>query len=507
MPLEILYNFFLNLKLNNFQLEVAGQLLSEIIWRIGLLVEIGLEYLNLSRLSHTLSGGESQRINLSTALGSSLVGTLYVLDEPSIGLHPRDTKRLLNILFKLRNLGNTVVVVEHDPDVIRSADYLIDVGPKAGNLGGNIVFSGELDAIDKAKGSITADYLTGRKKIPVPKKRRKNKSKFLKIIKPSENNLTLDKIDIPLQSIVVVTGVSGSGKSTLVHDVIYGGLKKMKGGYQGNVGKYESIEGYTNFQHIELVDQSRIGTSSRSTPATYSKAFDLIRELYSSTQAARQLGLKPGHFSFNVPGGRCDVCEGDGFVTIDMQFLPDVTLVCESCNGSRFKKETQNIQYHGKSIVDVLEMSIEEAYLFFGEYPKIQAKLKTYIDVGLGYLKLGQPSTMLSGGESQRIKLAGHLDINNNEETLFIFDEPTTGLHLDDISKLLISFERLADYGHSLIIIEHNLSVMAAADYIIDLGPEAGENGGLICGTGTPEEIAKLNTHTGIALRNYLAAI
>ncbi len=504
MSLGKLYLFFKNIKLSKYELDVTGQLLAEIVWRLGLLVEIGLEYLNLSRLSHTLSGGESQRINLSTALGSSLVGTLYVLDEPSIGLHPRDTNRLLNILFKLRNLGNTVVVVEHDPDIIRKADYIIDVGPKAGNLGGEIVFNGTYQELMESSKSITAQYLNGTAKIPIPEKRRERLGKSITILKPRENNLKIDKIDIPLSMIVAVTGVSGSGKSTLINDILYSGLKRMKGGFQGTVGRHESIEGYSNFKHIEMVDQSKIGTSSRSTPATYTKAFDFIRELFSSTQAARQLGVKPGYFSFNVPGGRCEACEGEGVQTIDMQFLPDVTLLCESCKGTRYKKEAMNITYHNKSIVDVLDMTVEEAINFFVEQPKIVSKLQTLAQVGLGYLKLGQPSSLLSGGESQRVKLAGHLDINDGEETLFIFDEPTTGLHLDDIARLIESFNKLADKGHSLIIIEHNLSVIAGSDYVIDLGPEGGEGGGKIIGIGTPEEIIKLNTHTGIALKEYM---
>ncbi|HRP02802.1 MAG TPA: excinuclease ABC subunit UvrA [Candidatus Kapabacteria bacterium] len=507
LPLGKLFDFFRNIKLTEFENEVVEQLLSEINWRLGLLVEIGLEYLNLSRLSHTLSGGESQRINLSTALGSSLVGTLYVLDEPSIGLHSRDTERLLNILFKLRNLGNTVVVVEHDPDVIRRADRIVDIGPKAGSFGGEVVFDGTFDELLQNTDSITAQYITGKKKIEKPNKRRVGNSKSLAIIKAKENNLKIDRIDIPLGRLVVVTGVSGSGKSTLINDILYASLKKMRGGYQGTVGKHEAILGYTFFQHIEMVDQTKIGTSSRSTPATYTKAFDYIRELFANTQAGRQLGVKAGYFSFNVPGGRCDACEGEGVQTIDMQFLPDVTLLCDTCKGSRYKKEATNILYRNKSIVDVLEMTIDEAIEFFADQNKIVSKLQTLNQVGLGYLKLGQPSSMLSGGESQRIKLAGHLDINDNEETLFIFDEPTTGLHLDDIAKLIDSFNKLADNGHSLIIIEHNLAVIEAADFIIDLGPEGGIGGGKVIATGTPEDIIKKDTYTSIALREYISKL
>ncbi|MBX3043401.1 MAG: excinuclease ABC subunit UvrA [Candidatus Kapabacteria bacterium] len=508
LPFEKLLEYFEKLELNEYETTVAGQVLNELKWRCKLLVEIGLDYINLARLSHTLSGGESQRISLSTALGSSLVGTLYVLDEPSIGMHPRDTGRLLNILFKIRNLGNTVLVVEHDPDIIRFADYLIDMGPDAGSDGGEIVFEGVFKDVLKSERSLTGQYLSNRKKVPLPEKRRKLTDKKLVIPKARDNNLKIEDLEIPLECIVCVTGVSGSGKSTLVHDVIYNNIKRNIGSYNLKNAKFEGILGYEQIENIEIVDQSSIGKSSRSTPATYSKSFDFIRELFSSTQASKQLGWRPGHFSFNVAGGRCEACEGEGIVTVEMQFLPDVALECESCRGTRYKKEVQNILYNGKSIVDVLDMTVDEAIKFFEDKPKIARKLLTLQDVGLGYLKLGQPSTMLSGGESQRIKLAGSLDSSYEGHTLFIFDEPTTGLHLDDISKLINCFDRLAAKGNSIIIIEHNLSIVASADYIIDLGPEAGENGGTVVATGTPEQICKVkNSYTGIALADYFKMI
>ena len=508
MPFESLMEFFDGIEFNEYDKMVAGQVLNELRWRTKLLVDIGLEYISLSRLSHTLSGGESQRISLSTALGSSLVGTLYVLDEPSIGMHPRDTGRLLNILFKMRNLGNTVIVVEHDPDIIRYSDYLIDMGPGAGSEGGEVVYKGNYEDVLKSERSLTGQYLSGRKKVPMPEVRRKPTRKKLFIPKTRENNLKLENLEIPLECIVVVTGVSGSGKSTLVNDVIYNGIKRNIGSFQIKNGKFDGIGGYDWVQNIEMVDQSSIGKSSRSTPATYTKAFDFIRDLFASTQGAKQLGWKPGHFSFNVPGGRCEACEGEGIVTVEMQFLPDVALECESCKGTRYKKEVQNLLYNGKSIVDVLNMTVDEAVAFFEDKPRIAKKLLTLQDVGLGYLQLGQPSTMLSGGESQRIKLAGSLDSTFEGTTLYIFDEPTTGLHLDDIAKLINCFERLARKGNSIIIIEHNLSIIASADYIIDLGPEAGDRGGEVVATGTPEQIAKAkNSYTGTALKEYFEMI
>lgn len=502
MPLEKALDFFKTIELTDYRQEVAGQVLTEIIWRLQLLVDIGLEYLTLARLAHTLSGGESQRINLATALGSQLVSTMYVLDEPSIGMHPRDTQRLINILFKLRNLGNTVLVVEHAPDIIRVADNIVDMGPDAGEHGGGVVFSGSFEDLLNSERSYTAKYFNGELKIQIPEHRNVGNGRKIIVHKPRENNLKIDTVVFPLGNMVAVTGVSGSGKSTLVHDILYAGLKRNRGGYQGTVGKYGRIEGGEEIENLEFIDQSPIGRSSRSTPASYTKVFDTVRELFASTQAARQLGLKPGYFSFNVPGGRCEECEGDGIINVDMQFLPNVTLPCESCRGTRYKLETRNLLYKGKSIVDVLAMTVDEAYDFFQENNKIERKLSILKDIGLGYLQLGQPSTMLSGGESQRIKLAGHMESSSNQ-TLFIFDEPTTGLHMHDISKLIEAFRKLVRYGHSVIIIEHNLHLIAASDWVIDLGPEAGERGGSLTGSGTPEEITKIESHTGKALKEF----
>ncbi|HOQ48268.1 MAG TPA: excinuclease ABC subunit UvrA [Candidatus Kapabacteria bacterium] len=504
LPLEKLLDFFQKLELTDYQKQVSEQILQEIVKRLQLLVDIGLGYLTLSRLTHTLSGGESQRINLATALGSALVGTLYVLDEPSQGLHPRDTDRLVNILFKLRNIGNTIVVVEHDPDIIRKADYIIDIGPRAGSFGGEIVFNGTYDKMMESENSLTALYLSGKVKIPLPQQRRKISNGGITFFNVKHNNLDIEKITFPLNAFVVVTGVSGSGKSSLVYNVLYAGLKKQSGLPSSEVGQFSKVAGSEKIKFVEMVDQSNIGISTRSTPATYTKVFDTIREVFAQTQAARQLGLRPGYFSFNVPGGRCDVCEGEGYVTVDMQFLPDVRLVCEACGGTRYKKEARNIYYNGKNIVDVLNMTVDEAAVFFYDHPKIVNKLGILQKVGLGYLKLGQSSSMLSGGESQRIKLATHLDSSVEGHTLFIFDEPTTGLHLDDISKLLTAMQELVEQGHSVVVIEHNLHIIAAADWIIDLGPEAGELGGRIVAEGPPERIAKAkNSHTGEYLRKF----
>ena len=492
------------LKLTPHEESIVGQILIEIRRRLHLLCDIGLEYLALDRLSHTLSGGESQRINLATSLGSALVGTLYVLDEPSIGLHPRDTERLLAILRKLRGLGNTVVIVEHDLDVIRTADHVIDIGPEAGNRGGNVVFSGSLkDMIDHGT-SRTADYLTGRTRVNVRTSYRKGSGFNLNIRKPIHHNLRGDDVCIPLGTMTVVTGVSGSGKSSLVHDVIYAGIQRMLGGYSGEVGHCERMEGLEHITGVEMIDQSPIGRSSRSTPATYTKIFDLVRDVFAGTQSAKQLGWKAGHFSFNVAGGRCDVCDGAGMVTIEMQFLPDIELPCESCNGTRYKRDAQSILYNGKSITDVLAMTVDEALSYFVKHARIVQKLQILKDVGLGYISLGQPSTHMSGGEAQRIKLASHLDAHGDSKMIFIFDEPTTGLHVHDVAALLSAFDRLVDRGHTLLVIEHNVHVMAAADWIIDLGPEGGAGGGRVVATGTPKTMASVtSSHTGEALATF----
>lgn len=509
LSLENVYKFFDKLKLSEYENKIAGQIIIELKRRLKLLVDIGLEYLSLSRLSHTLSGGEIQRINLATALGSSLVGTLFILDEPSIGLHPTDTGRLINILKQMRDIGNTILVVEHDLDIIQAADNIIELGPKSGEYGGEVIFQGDLSGLIKSDKSITAQYLTGKKKFD-KQKRTRISNNYLSIIHPRENNLIMDEVDFPLGGIVVVTGVSGSGKSSLVFNVLYSGIKKLLGTPDGEAGKFEKITGYDLISSLDIVDQSPIGRSTRSTPATYTKAFDAIRDLFASTQLARQLGLKPGYFSFNVPGGRCETCQGEGEVTVDMQFLADVHLVCEACNGKRYKREALEFKYRGKSIVDVLNMSIDEAMEFFVEAPQVIRRLATLQELGLGYLRLGQSSSTLSGGESQRIKIANYLEsrsANNGlkeySTNLLIFDEPTTGLHLDDISKLFKAFNRLVDEGNSLIIVEHNLEIIANADWIIDLGPGPGIRGGKLIGSGTPSEISKLNTPTGIALRNY----
>ncbi len=502
LTIEEAASYFGNLKLTKYQEHVAGLLLKEINWRLKLLVDIGVGYLSLDRLSHTLSGGESQRLNLATSLGSSLVGTLYVLDEPSIGLHPRDTQRLINIMHRLRNLGNTVVVVEHDTDIMRNADSIVDMGPRAGELGGEVVFHGTLDEALRSEKSLTGAYLSGRKSIALPSKRRKGNGKFIEIVGAHENNLDIADLKIPLGCIATVTGVSGSGKSTLVHEVLYANLKRLNGGYNGIVGKCESIEGMNEVSDVEMVDQSPIGRSSRSTPVTYTKAFDTIRETFANTQAARQLGWKAGHFSFNVAGGRCEACEGSGTVVVEMQFLPDIELECETCRGTRYKREARTILFRDKSIVDVLAMTIDEAMEFFKGIKRVTDRLQILQEVGLGYLRMGQSSSILSGGEAQRIKLATHLDEANRTNVLYIFDEPTTGLHLDDVSRLIDCFHRLVQNGNSVLVIEHNLHVMASSDWIIDLGPDAGIRGGKVVCTGTPEQVAKSkSSFTGQALK------
>lgn len=496
---------FDRLMLTPFEESVVGQILAEIRRRLHVLCDIGLEYLTLDRLSHTLSGGESQRINLATSLGSALVGTLYVLDEPSIGLHPRDTERLLRILRQLRGLGNTVVIVEHDLDVIRTADYVVDIGPEAGERGGEVVYQGSRTDMLAKGTSLTAEYLRGIRSVPVNTTYRKGDGRMITVRKPHHHNLRGDDVSIPLGTLTVVTGVSGSGKSSLVHDVLYAGVQRMFGGYSGEVGQCERIDGLEHITGIEMIDQTPIGRSSRSTPATYTKIFDSIRDVFASTQAAKQLGWRPGHFSFNVAGGRCEVCEGAGTVTIEMQFLPDIELPCESCNGTRYKRDAQHIIYKGKSIIDVLGMTVDEAIVHFNEYPRIVSKLMILHDVGLGYIRLGQPSTHLSGGEAQRIKLATHLDTQTQGSVLFMFDEPTTGLHVHDVSALIDAFNRLVDQGHTLVVIEHNVHVMAAADWIIDMGPGGGSQGGRLVTSGTPKAVASTEgSFTGLALKQLL---
>ena len=506
IPIEKLLVFFQELKLTEYETAIAESILKEIVKRLQFLNNVGLGYLTLDRLSSTLSGGETQRINLATSIGSALIGTLYVLDEPSIGLHPRDNYKLINILKSLRDMGNTVLVVEHDADMMKEADLIFDVGPKAGIKGGKITASGTYDEIKTNPDSLTGLYLAGKKEIKIPEVRRTEETRIIKIVGANQHNLKNINVEIPLNKLVVITGVSGSGKSTLVHDILYGGIAKMLGKSPKAIGQYESIEGIISIEDIEIVDQSPIGKSPRSNPISYIRGFDLIRELFSKTPQARVRGYKPGHFSFNVDGGRCETCKGEGYVKIEMQFLADLYLECEDCKGTRFKKEIRDITYRGKNIVDVLNFTVEEAAKFFEGNNRIMNYLKVLSDVGLGYIHLGQPSNTLSGGEAQRIKLARHLiSEKKNKHTLFIFDEPTTGLHFDDIDKLLECFNVLVENNNSVVIIEHNLDVIKSADYIIDLGPDAGDKGGEIVATGTPEEIAQNEKSiTGKFLKNVL---
>jgi excinuclease ABC subunit A len=503
--------YFGSLLLSEYEQSVAIRIMDEIRRRLQYLNEVGIGYLTLDRLSNTLSGGESQRINLATALGSSLVGSLYVLDEPSIGLHPRDHAKLIGILKRLRDAGNSVLVVEHDDSMMRAADFIVDMGPFAGERGGEVIYAGPLDGLLKCERSLTSAYLGGKKAISVPSPDRRRDEAVHKIIVngASEHNLKNITVEIPLHRFVCVTGVSGSGKSTLVHEILYAGLKRNKGEYNGAVGRFESMMGDELIDRVELVDQSPIGRTPRSNAVTYVKAFDVIRDLFASTHQAKVHGYKPGHFSFNVPGGRCDECEGDGVVKIEMQFLPDIYLTCESCKGKRYKKEVLSITWNGFTIDDVLGMTVRQALEEFRKYPaarKVIAKLQVLDDVGLGYIRLGQPATTLSGGEAQRVKLAAHLfEREKSGHTLFIFDEPTTGLHFDDIAKLIDCFNRLIEAGHSILVIEHNMDVIKCADHIIDLGPEGGDEGGSIVAQGKPEEIIRIRkSYTGTILRRYL---
>ena len=509
MPISELKAFFDNLQLNTYQAKVAERILPEIQNRLEFLLEVGLGYLTLNRLSSTLSGGESQRINLATSLGSALVGSLYILDEPSIGLHSRDTNQLIQVLLKLRDLGNTVVVVEHDEDIIKAADEVIDIGPLAGYAGGEVVFQGNLEQL-KAANTLTSDYLSGKQYIAVPKKRREWKKKIT-LSGATENNLKNLTIDFPLKVMTAVTGVSGSGKSTLIKTILVPALRKMLGGTPDYIGSYNQITGDLRYiKEVEFIDQNPIGKSTRSNPATYLKVWDDIRKLFADTQAARLQGFKPSHFSFNVPGGRCEECQGEGVIKVEMQFMADVYLECEHCKGRRFKDDILEIQYRGKNIYEVLEMTVNQAIEFFREgssYTEytIVDRLQKLADVGLGYVKLGQSSSTLSGGENQRVKLAYHLSKENTEPTLFIFDEPTTGLHFHDIHKLVDSLNALIDRGHTVIVIEHHMDVIKCADYVIDLGPEGGEHGGYLVFAGTPEELVECEqSYTGHYLKEKL---
>lgn len=491
LPLDKLANFFKNLELSDYDAKVGKRLLLEINNRISFLRDVGLGYLTLNRKSNTLSGGESQRINLATSLGSSLVGSMYILDEPSIGLHPKDTERLIVVLKALRDLGNTVIVVEHDEDIMKAADQIIDIGPEAGTFGGEVVAQGNYKEILKSD-SLTAKYLNGEMEIEVPKKRRTSKNK-ISITGARQNNLKNIDITFPLNVFTAVTGVSGSGKSTLVKKILYPALLREIGGYGEKPGQFSEITGdFNTIKSIEFIDQNPIGRSSRSNPVTYIKAYDDIRNLFASQKLSDIRGFKPKHFSFNVDGGRCETCKGEGEVTVEMQFMADVHLVCDTCNGKRFKKEVLEVTFQDKNIDDVLSMTVDDAVAFFGKHAqsKIAAKLQPLQDVGLGYVQLGQSSSTLSGGEAQRIKLASFLvKGTSKEKTVFIFDEPTTGLHFHDIKKLLASFYALLEKGHTVIVVEHNQDLIKCADYIIDLGPEGGENGGQIVAEGTPEEV------------------
>ncbi len=510
MPISDLREWFDNLTLSETDAMIAKRLLTEIKNRISFLCDVGLEYLTLDRLSSSLSGGESQRINLATSLGSSLVGSLYILDEPSIGLHSRDTEKLIRVLRQLQQIGNTVVVVEHDEEIMRAADYIIDIGPEAGRLGGKVIYQGNVSELEKATDSYTVRYLTGELTIPVPDLRRKSRN-FIEIKGAAHNNLKGIDVKFPLGVMTVVTGVSGSGKSTLVRDILYKAMLRHMGEAGDAPGAYTSLSGDLNMvKAIEFIDQNPIGKSTRSNAATYLKAFDEIRKLYAEQQGAKQMGFSAGYFSFNAEGGRCEECKGEGTITIEMQFMADITLPCESCHGKRYKQEVLEIEYNGKNINDVLNMTVNQAIEFFGASKgsiesKIVKRLKPLQDVGLGYIKLGQSSSTLSGGENQRIKLAYFLSMDKQQPTLFIFDEPTTGLHFHDINTLLKSFNRLLAKGHTIVIIEHNIDVIKCADYIIDMGPEGGNAGGNVVCCGTPEEVASCPaSYTGKFLKEKL---
>ena len=497
-------DFFNQIELSEEREKIADKILLEIRRRLKFMVDVGLDYLTLDRLASTLSGGEAQRIQLATNLGSLLVGALYVLDEPSIGLHPRDNTRLVKLLENLRDIGNTVLVVEHDEETMRMADHIIDIGIHAGELGGNLVYEGDFLGLIQDGISLTAKYLRGDAEIKIPSKRREVGKRKLEIIGAREHNLKNVDVEIPLDMLVCVTGVSGSGKSTLIHDVIYAGLKKKRGEWQGAVGLFKEIKGADLIDDVILVDQSPIGRTPRSNPVTYIKAYDAIREVFAATNMSKAKGFTASHFSFNVPGGRCETCQGSGTVTVEMQFLADVELTCEDCRGTRFRDEILDVKYKGKSIAEVLQMTVREAILSFKEVGKLVNKLKVLEEVGLGYLRLGQSATTLSGGEAQRVKLAAHLAQKTKSKTLFIFDEPTTGLHFDDINKLLAAFRALIENGGSLLVIEHNLDVIKTADYVVDLGPEGGTGGGEIVAVGTPEDVAKnKDSHTGKYLQQY----
>jgi len=502
---EELIDFINNLQLTERETYIAHQLLKEIKARLQFLIDVGLDYISLERPAATLSGGEAQRIRLATQIGSGLMGVLYILDEPSIGLHARDESKLIETLKKLRDLGNTVIVVEHDESMMRSADYIVDIGPGAGENGGYLVASGTLEEIMRCEESITGQYLSGKRSIPIPARRREPNGKYLTIVGAKEHNLKDITVNIPLGVLVLVTGVSGSGKSTLVNDILYKALERELHRARVTPGKYGRIIGIENVDKVINIDQSPIGRTPRSNPATYTGVFDDIRKVFAETHSAKTRGYKPGRFSFNVKGGRCEACHGDGMIKIEMHFLPDVYVPCEVCNGKRYNRETLEVKYKGASIADVLDMTVDQALIHFENVPAVRQKLQTLQDVGLGYIKLGQPAPTLSGGEAQRVKLASELSRKSTGKTLYILDEPTTGLHFADIEKLINVLQRLVDMGNTVVVIEHNLDVIKVADHIIDLGPEGGDKGGYIIAEGTPEEISKNpKSYTGMFLKRVL---